>query len=136
MGGTFWPPVNRKQQAAPRPPSTRCPLPMGKRYGFLRVLRRAKKPAAWGLAVLCRCECGAELAVRCADLERGTVRSCGKGKHYRLVEDRGMSDERLAARTATAQGEAERAAALYPAGHPPKPPRDSDLAWREGGWMQ
>jgi len=115
----------------------RCALPKGKRYGFLIVLRGAKKPKAWGLAVICRCDCTAELAVRCADLERGTVRSCGQGVHTRHEGgEMGPSDERLAAQAEAHRTEQERIALLYPAGRPPKPPRESDLAWREGGWMQ
>lgn len=137
MGRAFVPPTSRKQQQATKPkPSTRCPLPLGKHYGFLRVLRRAKKPKAWGLAVMCRCDCGADLAVRCADLERGAVRSCGKGKHYRPFEDRAPSEECLAARATTERAEGERIAALYPDGRLPKPLRESDLLiWRKGAWM-
>lgn len=140
MGRAFFPPTSRKKRGQSRDTkrreAARCPLPPGKRYGFLRVVRRAKKPKVWGLTVLCRCDCGAELAVRTVQLESGVVRDCGKGKHYRPREDRAPSDERLAAQVVTDRLERERARQVYPPGAPPKPPRESDLAWRDGGWMQ
>lgn len=136
MGRDFFPPVSRKQQRGKnkdtiRREAARCPLPPGKRYGFLRVLRRAKKPKAWGLAVLCRCDCGTELAVRTLHLETGVVRDCGKGKHYRAREDRAPSDERVEAQRACDRAERVALAELKPYRRPAEP--DIHL---QPGWMQ
>jgi len=64
-----------KRQRAPRAPDL-----VGRRFGYLTVLRRNGRKgrnAGW----LCRCICGFEKTVGADDLRRGQVASCARG-HY------------------------------------------------------
>jgi len=65
---------------------------MGNRYGRWTVIARAENDKGGLACWLCRCECGAERAVRGASLRRGRSKSCGclhrelVGERYRLPE--------------------------------------------------
>lgn len=50
---------------------------VGKRFGKLRVLRRAGSDCSWKPLWVCHCECGQEKTIRGSDMRRGRISSCG-----------------------------------------------------------
>jgi hypothetical protein len=56
---------------------------IGKRHGFLRVLRLAGRSKAGNAMWECKCDCGEHTIVRGSHLRRGQVQSCGHLQKHR-----------------------------------------------------
>ena len=59
----------------------------GQHFGRLTAIERSsKKKHGAGTYWVCRCECGNEVIVRCADLRSGNSKSCGCLRTDKIVE--------------------------------------------------
>ena len=73
----------------------KAPDMSGRKFGLLRVTRRAGSNARQDAMWLCRCDCGRSVTVRASSLRDGNTHSCGcvaKSKHWTSGEIRVLSE--------------------------------------------